>query len=292
MEHSFLQSYEWERFQESVGKKTWRVEGHLVVKHDLPKGFNYLYAPHLSELSDEFLHEVRQVALREKSLFLKVDPFGESSTWKLTIKGWQFSHFLQPRRTIIIDLTRPEEDLLSDMHSKTRYNIKLAEKHGVGIIKCPQQDVKKYYFDIFWDLLTETSHRDIFSLHSKEYYQHLLAAHGNDFSNTLFFAEYRGKPLAVALINYYKKTATSLHGASAAVHRDVMAPNLLHWRVMQDAKQHGFTSYDLWGIDEEKWPGVTRFKQGLGGNEVKRAQSFDIVFRPMWYKAYKILRKF
>ncbi|MBI2637781.1 MAG: peptidoglycan bridge formation glycyltransferase FemA/FemB family protein, partial [Candidatus Sungbacteria bacterium] len=199
--HSFLQSHEWEKFQESVGRRLWRVSGHLVIQHELPRGFNYLYVPHLKELSDEFLREVRKIAVREKSIFLKVDPFGEAAGWKLNIEGWQFSHFLQPRKTTILDLTKSEEALLSEMHQKTRYNIRIAGRHGVSVIKCPRQDIKKYYLDMFWELLQETSRRDMFNLHPRAYYQRLMALHGNDFSNTIFFAEYRGKPLAAALIN-------------------------------------------------------------------------------------------
>ena len=92
-------------------------------------------------------------------------------------------------------------------------------------------------------------------------------------------------------MNYYGETATYLHGASGSFHRDVMAPYILHWRIMQDAKQHGFKKYDLWGIDEERWPGVTRFKTGFGGTVVEYPKSIDIVFRPMWYKAYRIIKK-
>ena len=40
---------------------------------------------------------------------------------------------IQPGKTLIINLTKSEEQLLSEMHPKTRYNIKLAQKHGVEI---------------------------------------------------------------------------------------------------------------------------------------------------------------
>ena len=83
--HSFLQSYEWEKLQEAIGRKHWRLFDHLVIQHDLPQGFNYLYAPHLPELTDEFLHAVREIALAEKSLFLKIDPVGLPENWRLNI---------------------------------------------------------------------------------------------------------------------------------------------------------------------------------------------------------------
>lgn len=287
---SFLQSYEWEKLQEAIGRKNWRIEGHLVIQHDLPQGFNYLYAPHLPHLTDQFLHQARMVALQEKSLFLKIDPHGKTEEWELDIMGWQFSDFLQPQKTIILDLTKTEDELLNEMHPKTRYNVRLAEKHGVNVFKCKTHDIKEH-LDMFWDLLTETAGRDVFHLHVKHYYQKLLTLQGQNFSNRLVVAEHRGKALAAAIINYYHDTATYLHGASSSINREVMAPHLLHWRIIQDAQKNGFKKYDLWGVDEEKWPGVTRFKLGFGGQIVEHSKSIDIIFRPMWYRAYKILRK-
>jgi len=288
--HSFLQSYEWEKLQEAIGRKHWRLFDHLVIQHDLPQGFNYLYAPHLPELTDEFLHAVREIALAEKSLFLKIDPVGLPENWRLNIGGWQFSQFVQPQKTVVIDLEKTEEEILAQMHSKTRYNIRLGERHGVGVIKCTTHEIR-HHLDDFWSLLTQTSERDLFHLHERNYYHKLLTIQGGTFSNRLFFAEYRGNLLAAAVVNYYGETATYLHGASGSFHRDVMAPYILHWRIMQDAKQHGFKKYDLWGIDEERWPGVTRFKTGFGGTVVEYPKSIDIVFRPMWYKAYRIIKK-
>ena len=134
-QQSFLQSHEWEKLQEMLGRKSWRVEGYLIIRHDLAGGFNYLYAPHLLELTGSFLSKVREIALKEKSIFLKIDPYGTVNDWKINIGGWQFSHFLQPRKTVVLDLTKSEEGLLKEMHPKTRYNIRLAERHGVHVFK-------------------------------------------------------------------------------------------------------------------------------------------------------------
>ena len=118
------------------------------------------------------------------------------------------------------------------------------------------------------------------------------------FSNELFFAEYGGTALAVALVNFYRDAtsqeggiATYLHGGSSRERRGVMAPYLLQWRIMQEARRRGCNLYDLWGIDEKKWPGLTRFKKGFGGNAVRVGASVDIVCRPLLYKVYMLWRK-
>jgi lipid II:glycine glycyltransferase (peptidoglycan interpeptide bridge formation enzyme) len=69
-----------------------------------------------------------------------------------------------------------------------------------------------------------------------------------------------------------------------------MAPFLLQWTLIQEAKRRGFRYYDFNGIDENKWPGVTRFKRGFGGRVVNFPGTFDLVFSDYWYKAYKFVR--
>jgi len=279
---SFLQSSEWEQFQKKLGRKTWRVEEALVVKHDLPFGFSYLYAPR-PRLVDEhalrlFLHEAEKIATEDGSIFLKIDRdmfFVPEATHKI-------SHALQPQVTRIVDLSGSSEKLLADMHSKTRYNIRLAQKHGV------KTRIANYKIGSFINLLGVTAERDEFKAHPAHHYENLLDPRSTTFSNELFFAEYLGKPVAAALINFYgpSKTATYLHGASSREHREVMAPHLLHWNIIEEAKKRGMAFYDLWGVDEKRWPGVTRFKRGFGGEEISYPETIDIIFRPFLYKIY------
>ena len=141
--------------------------------------------------------------------------------------------------------------------------------------------------NLFLGLLEETARRDGFHLHEKEYYKKLLEACSPQFSNELFFAEYKGEVLAAALVNFYDSQASYLHGASSRAHKEIMTPFLLHWRIIQEAKKRGCRTYDLWGIDEEKWPGVTRFKKGFGGEIVEYPESVDVVYRPLLYKMYR-----
>lgn len=281
----FLQSKEWEEFQKSIGRKTWRIDGALVVKHDLPFGFNYLYCPRpdfsnkQQVISNKFLDEVEKVAKTEKSIFLKIDP---ASAGQLSIVNCKLSDSIQPRKTIVIDLQKPESEILSKMREKTRYNIRLAERRGVN-----EKNLKT---EEFWRLLQETAKRDSFQTHEKQHYEKLLAIRSQNFSNELFCVEYRGEVLAAAIVNFYGNTATYLHGASSRKDKEVMAPYLLHWRIIQKAKKLGFAKYDFGGINEIKWPGVTRFKLGFGGEIFEYPSSTDIIYRPVLYKIYRLAR--
>ena len=180
--------------------------------------------------------------------------------------------------------------MLAAMHEKTRYNIRLAERKNVLIRKEPEITGEKD-LDTFWSLIQETAARDGFYTHPREYYKKLLGTRSEMFSNELFIAEYQGRPLAAALINFYGNTATYLHGASSGAHREVMAPHLLHWRIIQEALRRGYGHYDWWGIDERRWSGVTRFKRGFGGRQVAYPQSVNIAYRRVWYTLYAAAKR-
>ena len=288
---SFLQSHEWEEVQSRSGRKTYRVAGALVIKRQLPLGLSYLYSPRPTiEHPGLFLKEVAECARREKSIFLKIDPLEQT----YDIPDGIISHSIQPRMTIVNDLQKTEEELLAAMHEKTRYNIRLAERKGVIVTNETNNDVAR---SVFWQLLTLTAERDVFGIHPRAYYDMVGSVRSPGFSNELFFARFRGEVCAAALINFYRPletlggTVTYLHGASGREHRGAMAPHLLHWRIMQEAKRRGFHRYDWWGIDETRWPGVTRFKRGFGGIEYVHPQSKDFIYRPWAYRWYRGTRR-
>ncbi len=292
MPPSFLQSSEWESFEAALGRATWRVHGALVIQRDVLFGLHYLYCPRPIALTANFFSSMRKIAAAERSVFLKIDPAEEFS-----IPGARPSRAIQPAETIVLDLAdRTEDELLAAMHEKTRYNIRLAERRGVRI-KNQESRIKNGSFETFWKLLQETATRDGFRTHAKEYYEKMLAVQSGRFSNELFFAEYGGEVLAAAIINFYRgetpieRMATYLHGASAPRHREIMAPHLLQWRIIQEARKRGCAQYDFWGIDEQRWPGVTRFKRGFAGREIAYPRSMDIVYRPAWYALYALAKR-
>lgn len=300
---SFLQSPEWEGFQRSIGRHTWRVNGTLVIRHDLRFGLHYMYCPRPSiGLWDEgfgmrALDTVADLAKNEKGVFLKIDPL--HPLYPIPYTSY-LSRSLQPRQTVVLDLFLPEEALLVAMREKTRYNIRLAERKGVAVrnFQFSSPIRSGINFQNFFELLRATAARDGFRAHPREYYERLLGIRSDLFSNELFFAEYRGIVLAAALVNFYRSptsiggTATYLHGASSREYKEAMASYLLHWRIIQEIKRRGIRSYDFWGIDEERWPGLTRFKKGFGGAELTYPSSIDVVYRPVWYTAYRIWRRF
>jgi lipid II:glycine glycyltransferase (peptidoglycan interpeptide bridge formation enzyme) len=283
MEKSFLQSDEWIDFQKKIGRDVLQIDGINIIEHTLPTGKTYFYVPrpNLPEDIDQFVKKTKKIAKQRNAIFFKIDLIDQVVA--LEKYGFIKSNNIQPLKTIILDITKSEEELLNQMHPKMRYNIGLAKKKGIII----RRGVGDYDFDEFWRLMLQTSKRDGFSHYSRVYYEEMLTTTGVE----LFLAEYKNEVIVANIMVFYENTAIYLHGASSYEHRNLMAAPLLQWHQILEAKKIGCAEYDFWGIDENKWPGVTRFKRGFGGKEITYPGTYDLVFKPIWYKLYKLAKK-
>ena len=107
------------------------------IKKDFKFGLVFYYLPRgpvfASDLSVEKTLIIWQYLISEfkkrHSVFLRVEPYNKLPDSIKTVSSIN----LQPKETLILDLSLAETDLLKDFHPKTRYNIKLAEKKGVII---------------------------------------------------------------------------------------------------------------------------------------------------------------
>lgn len=295
----FLQSWQWGEFQSKVAGETLRLgikkDGEIIAaasftKKKLPIGKSYYYCPRGPVINNSdfrfrilelLFNEIKKIAEDEKAIFLRFDPVFRIKDLNLPL---QKTIDVQPSKTILMDLKEGEEELLKKMHQKTRYNIRLAEKKRVKIF---EGDIK--YFDSFWRLLNETTERDDFRPHGQDYYIEMLNSDPNFIK--LFVAEYEGKIIASNIVSFFGDTATYMHGASSNEFRNVMAPYLIQWHVIKEAKKRGCRYYDFYGIDEKKWPGVTRFKSGFGGDNRHFPGTFDYVLDRGWYNIYGMVRK-
>jgi lipid II:glycine glycyltransferase (peptidoglycan interpeptide bridge formation enzyme) len=288
----FLQSYFWSELirQEGDRVERWGVKdkGELsaaitIVYKPLFGGFFYCYAPRgpigRQEAISFLLSELKKK--NQGSVFLRLEPSEDLD--KMFTSRLKKSLDLQPKKTLCLDLRLGQAEILKAMHPKTRYNIKLAEKKGVKISQGTGKD-----FSEFWRLMTLTGARDGFRLHSAKHYQNLL----NDSEHIkLFFASSGDRNIATGLFCFFSDRVTYLHGASDNEARNLMAPYLLQWEVIKQAQTAGYKYYDFYGIDEKKWPGVTRFKLGFGGFIKEYPGTYDLIFRPAIYSFYEFLRK-
>ncbi len=222
---------------------------------------------------------------------------------------------IQPPDTTIVTLTgengpRPEEELLSAMKSKWRYNIRLAAKKGVEVCRYDSSsaDLEEAY-DSFHVLFQQTSERDGVQFHNKEYYMDLLksgsirkespdgnpsgTASSEDIRVNLYLARHEGDWLAGIITLFTPSEAVYLYGASGNLKRNLMAAYLLQWTAMKDAQTFGSRTYDFYGMpptDDHNHPmhGLYLFKTGFGGQNTHRPGSFDVILNKGDYTLYSM----
>ncbi|MCH8748559.1 peptidoglycan bridge formation glycyltransferase FemA/FemB family protein [Patescibacteria group bacterium] len=304
-QRSFLQSAQWGDLQQELAVPSWQLSYQgaraLVVRRSLPALAQcWLYVPRgpllvavVPKAAEAWLGLQRQLlelAREQRAIFIRIEPPAGWLAGYRPGQGWRrLAHSVQPRCTQLIDLTKSTEALLADMHSKTRYNIGLAERKGVVVrFSREQSDLNTWLA-----LARETSTRDGFRIHSEVYYRAMQKTLGEHFE--IAVAEYQGTSLAANLLISYGDTVYYLHGASANENRELMAPHLLQWSAIKRAKLTGASRYDFWGVApaqataSHSLSGVTRFKRGFGGGLVEYPGAYDYVLQPLRYWLYQTI---
>jgi len=296
---SLWQSLEWDHFQKNLGRTTFFIAGEengavsfsaLIIRHDLPWGYSYLEIPRgplfhdsKSKKNTEFLYkEIKKLGKEHRSVFCRVNPYDKNtSTLGFSVSAVKESH---PPDTIVIDVSMSEEEILAQMKQKGRYNIRLAEKKGVKVVSSKT-------IDDFYTLIKETTDRDGFSAHKKEYYKKMIESLGDNAQ--LLLASYNGKTIAGGIFTYISERAVYYYGASSNKDRNLMAPYLLQWEAIKEAKKRGCKLYDFLGIAPENstnhsLSGVTAFKKKFGGEMVSYIKGKDVVLRSLFYLLYRL----
>ena len=216
---------------------------------------------------------------------------------------------MQPREIFVIDIKKTEAELLAEMKSKTRYNIRLAEKKGVIVKKISNDKNSRKYIDEFLRLTKIMAKRQRIAAHPEEYYRKMFETMPGGILK-LYIAEYKNEIVAANLVVFYSKVTTYLHGASDDKFKNLMAPYLLQWKQIKDAKLAGCEKYDFGGIKTQNikhrkclsvgetggknsWGGITRFKLGFSPNTlpVEFPGSYDIIVNGNKYRLYRALQK-
>ena len=322
----FLQSDAWARLQAAAGHEAVRIGNDAYgFVHVLPLVGRYLYTPRFPAASISNFPAYRtgrqfpiskliEAAKKADCRWIRIEPMTEevleeiqnivqnpSSVLPLERGGGMMVRAppdMQPRETFVIDISKSEEELLAAMKSKTRYNIRLAEKKGVRVFATHERK----YQEAFLDLITRTAERKEIVPHSRGYYEKFFTELPEEMCS-LFVAEYESTVVAANLVMACGDTATYLHGGSGDQYREAMAPFLLQWEQIKFAKARGCSKYDFGGIrihskiqnpksKIDSWEGITRFKTGFSPKTEPTVfpGCYDIVLDKRGYKLYAQLR--
>jgi len=312
-DHHILQTSKWGQLKADFGWRVIRIAvkdcgAQILIKSVLP-GFSiaYLGKGPVGKNWHQLWPEIDMACQLRKCIFLKIEPdvwMQENDKYKVPDEQIPSNfvpseHSIQPLRTLVIDITGGEAQILGQMKQKTRYNINLAQKKAM-VVK-PYSDVRAFY-----KLMEITRERDQFGIHDFSYYQRAFDLFSAQDQCCLLMAEYEDTPVAALIAFRNGRRAWYFYGASSNQHRDKMPNYLLQWEAIRWAKSQGCVEYDLWGVPDEDastleasfasrndglW-GVYRFKRGFGGELRRSVGPWDRVFHPFLYRLYSTWVKY
>lgn len=204
---------------------------------------------------------------------------------------------MQPENTWTLNLEPSKEELLAQMSMRCRYNVKLAKKSGVTVTS---SRADQPMLDNFYSLYSITGKRHGITFREKGYFKNLLEILGKEDYARIYEAslwkEQKAVILCSGILVFSGEKAIYMFGSSSNEYRNLKSPNLLVWQMILDAKKQGCKEFDFYGIaptDDKKhpWAGITSFKKQFGGYQIDILGSYDLVFRPAEYQAFKLLEK-
>lgn len=308
-----LQSWQWGEFRKKTGVEVERIgffrsgkleKGIQVTFHPIPMiGKTAGYFPKGYMPDGDQLSALKQIGEKHNALFIKMEPnvdqkVGVPSAHKqikefLEENGAVAGKPLFTRYSFQLDLTKPDDQLFSNLESKTRYNVNLAYRKGVKII----EDTSKEGMEKYIEILEETTKRQGFYAHTPEYFRKMWDEVGDSGMIKIFHAVYENTILTTWVMFIFNDVLYYPYGASRSVHRNVMASNLMMWEMIRYGKAQGCKSFDMWGAlgpnadKNDPWYGFHKFKKGYGGELMEFIGTFDLIFDQNIYKLFSLAEK-
>lgn len=291
-----LQTEAWEEFRKKWGNETVRVGGNLLTLHKMPFLNRKIGVFEKGEMpTEEMVSDIKEFGKKNNLIFIKFEPnyvikkdniscADEKKVIKLLkTYGAVPGKTLFTPTTFWINLTKSEDELLKSFSSKTRYNIRLAEKKGVQV----SEDDSKEAFEKYLALTRETTERDKFFAHSEKYHRLMWKTLYKAGIAHLLTAKYQSEIITTWILFAYDGFLYYPYGASTHKFKNVMANNLMMWEAIKLGKKLRLKTFDLWGREEGK--GFTKFKEGYNPHVVEFLGTWDLIIDKNYYYLYRLM---
>lgn len=297
-EANFLQSPEYGQMNELLGCKVLTEDfggqgWALMIVRNAKRG-RYLEVP-CGPLCDwgnfeavkGIFARMAEIGRREKCVFVRVRPQIRRETQNLALLrrlGLKVAPMhLAAEHTVMLDLTRSEDELLADMRRQTRYEVRRAGKLGITVTRGDTEaDFREFH-----EVQAVTARRQNFVPPSLE----VLMAEREAFSGNIWIYKAvtaEGEAIAYGLIIRGGAEGDYYEAASTELNHKLPGAYALLWQAMRDLKAAGVQRFNLWGIAPagqpgHRYAGVTTFKTGFGGEVVEFVPAHDLVLSRMGY---------
>lgn len=296
---ALFQSWQWGEIEKKSGAIVYRfgiygdddllgVAQIFVIRAKRGTYLHIRQGPILVDYSEDLIRNCislfSEIAKKERALFIRMSPMIEDSDSQKEILmacGLTPSpiHEVDAERCWVLDISQSEEMILQGMRKTTRYEVRRGLKMDIQVKKSVNpEDISE-----FVSLYKETSKR------------HGFVSHGSIVEEFEYFAS-RGE--SMLLLGYIEKTLIAsaiivFYGGQAIYHHGASLPSkvpvsyMLQWQAILEAKKRSIGIYNFYGIAPEgkpnhPWNGLTLFKKGFGGKEVRYLHAYDYPLSPLY----------
>ena len=219
-------------------------------------------------------NHLRTFAKKEGYDFVKASPFiDETQQSEILFKRIGFRpaplHVLA-ETTWLLDVSPDEETILMNMKKNHRNLIRRCKREGVRIeIHTDDEALNR-----FNDMHDEVVRRHNFHRFSRKYIEdefHALVKHGEAAIFEAYLPDGRWMPVQSLCFLVPWPIIAIVHHLIWI--RNYQLRISIQWAVIQEAKKHGCTDYNFWGIapkdagKDHPFYGITHFKKGFGGRQ-------------------------
>lgn len=308
-EANFLHSWLWGYFNEKIGKTITRtgfyeegkIIGVLLTIVEKSKRGKFLIVPggpiidwKNKKLVITVFNEIRKIAKDNKCVFARIRPqLISDENSKNIFKNFGLKNaptHLHAELTTQLDITKSEDEILSNMRKATRYEIKKAQKMGIRTEKTTDpKSIEKFY-----DIQIDTARRQKFVPFTLSYLFEQFKVFAENDNALLFNSYFENKLLAQAFVIFYGSEAVYHYGTGTDLGRKYPGAYLIQWEAIKEAKQRGIKRYNFWGIaplekTSHRFAGISLFKRGFGGKDVEYLHAQDLIINyPKYILSYTI----
>lgn len=308
-EANFLQSLEWAKVNELVGHKVifQKFDDNnlcLMIIKNAKRG-RYMEIPggpiinwENTKKVEQIFTKIKQIAKAEHCVFIRLRPQLENNekNQKLLKKlGAKLATMhLHAEHTVILDLSKTEDELLTDMRRQTRYDVRRSNKLNIKV----KSDNSEETFRKFHTIQVKTAEKQHFIPPDLKT---LLAEHEAFGKNAIIYTAYieennQEKDIAYGLILIAGQEAEYFEAASTDLNHKLPGAHALQWQIIKDLKTAKIKRYNLWGIappnqPHHRYAKVTTFKTGFGGKNVEFIHAHDIIINKFQYLPNLIVEK-
>ena len=282
------QTPQWANYLEKIGWLTKKIGNTQIYIHPNKLFKNSLVKiPHADNPIP--IQEIEKEIKEHNPLFILIEPHIRGYNKEIYIQnGYQISHLRASlTSTILVDISKDENELLKSFSENARRNIKKAQKNNLTIKNIPLNTSEgQKNFEEFYNLYHKLGKiKKFYTLPKKECDHKKNAFINNSFLSIA--SDEKNTTIGAVWYAICDQTLTYLHTGITPKGYELLANYLLVFEGIKYAKKKGCTVLDFESIYDERYKNEN--KKWIGFSEFKKKFRGEIIhYPPAWIKIYNI----